>query len=688
LPFAAHVDVGTQPTCSLPPPRRVVVVVSFPAQRSARHHTPPSLARIASPPARQADLPLHYLCISASPTLRFPNPAEHRNRRAPGAIKKGRPLPAKVKFCQQTTTTASFQKKNNHHRIAAGKASLASHHRAEREGGNARGEAKASIKRRGGDEACRPNPSNFPPPPSLPHARIEILARTARGEATRTRARPDPSSPPVADAAAADRPGGRGGEGRTDAMEADSGKLFVGGISWETDEDRLREYFGRFGEVTEAVIMRDRNTGRARGFGFVVFADSAVAERVTMDKHMIDGRMVEAKKAVPRDDQSIASKNNGSSIGSPGPGRTRKIFVGGLASNVTEVEFRRYFEQFGVITDVVVMYDHNTQRPRGFGFITYDSEDAVDKALHKNFHELNGKMVEVKRAVPKEQSPGPIVRSPAGGQNYAMSRVHNILNGFNQGYNPNPIGGYGMRVDGRYGLLTGARNGFSSFGPGFGMGMNIEGGMSGNFGGSSGFINSSNGRQIGSYYNGSSNRLGSPIGYVGLNDDSGSILSSMSRNVWSNGNLNYTGNPTNMNAFAPPGSGGGIPGDGISWGGLTSAHGMGNISSLGSGNLGRGTGDNNFGLPSGNYARTNSTGTIGEPFSASANAYESNNPGAYGSSSIYGDSTWRFTSSEVDMPPFGHDLGNVDPDIKSEISAGYMGNYTVNNNQTSRGITS
>lgn len=84
----------------------------------------------------------------------------------------------------------------------------------------------------------------------------------------------------------------RGRRGGEDAMEADSGKLFVGGISWETDEDRLREYFSRFGEVTEAVIMRDRNTGRARGFGFVVFTDAGVAERVTMDKHMIDGRMV------------------------------------------------------------------------------------------------------------------------------------------------------------------------------------------------------------------------------------------------------------------------------------------------------------------------------------------------------------------------------------------------------------
>ena len=78
----------------------------------------------------------------------------------------------------------------------------------------------------------------------------------------------------------------------TEQMESDLGKLFIGGISWDTDEERLKEYFGKFGEVIEAVIMRDRATGRARGFGFVVFADPAVAERVIMDKHTIDGRTV------------------------------------------------------------------------------------------------------------------------------------------------------------------------------------------------------------------------------------------------------------------------------------------------------------------------------------------------------------------------------------------------------------
>lgn len=73
---------------------------------------------------------------------------------------------------------------------------------------------------------------------------------------------------------------------------SDLGKLFIGGISWDTDEERLREYFCKYGDLIETVIMRDRTTGRARGFGFIVFADPAVAERVIMEKHIIDGRTV------------------------------------------------------------------------------------------------------------------------------------------------------------------------------------------------------------------------------------------------------------------------------------------------------------------------------------------------------------------------------------------------------------
>lgn len=43
-------------------------------------------------------------------------------------------------------------------------------------------------------------------------------------------------------------------------MQSDLGKLFIGGISWDTDEERIKEYFSTFGEVLEAVIMKDRST--------------------------------------------------------------------------------------------------------------------------------------------------------------------------------------------------------------------------------------------------------------------------------------------------------------------------------------------------------------------------------------------------------------------------------------------
>ncbi|KAL0414260.1 UNVERIFIED_CONTAM: Heterogeneous nuclear ribonucleoprotein 1 [Sesamum radiatum] len=68
-----------------------------------------------------------------------------------------------------------------------------------------------------------------------------------------------------------------------------------------------------------------------------------------------------------------------------------------------------------MVTDVVIMYDQQTNRPRGFGFISFDSEDAVDRVLQKTFHDLNGKQVEVKRALPKDANPGGGGRSIGGG---------------------------------------------------------------------------------------------------------------------------------------------------------------------------------------------------------------------------------------------------------------------------------
>lgn len=477
-------------------------------------------------------------------------------------------------------------------------------------------------------------------------------------------------------------------------MQSDSGKLFIGGISWDTNEERLREYFSTYGEVKEAVIMKDRTTGRARGFGFVVFIDPAVADIVVQEKHNIDGRMVEAKKAVPRDDQNVLSRTSGSIHGSPGPGRTRKIFVGGLASTVTESDFKKYFDQFGTITDVVVMYDHNTQRPRGFGFITYDSEEAVDQVLLKTFHELNGKMVEVKRAVPKELSPGP-TRSPLSGYNYGLSRVNSFLNGFNQGYSPSTVSGYGLRVDGRFSPVAGGRNAFAPFGSGYGMGMNFEPGLSPGFGGNANFNgNLSYGRGLNPYFISGSNRFGSPVGYESGNGGSNSFFSSVTRNLWGNGSLNYGSNSANSNAYIGSGSGnvGGnaFGNTGVNWSSSPiSGHGGGNNVSQGSGNLGYGGGNNGYGLGTEGYGR--SSGSTLAPTSSYSTSNGGGVDGAFAdfyNNSVYGDTTWRSSNSERDgSGPFGYGLGGAPSDVSAKTSPGYVGGYTVNKRQPNRGIT-
>ncbi|GFY81717.1 RNA-binding (RRM/RBD/RNP motifs) family protein [Actinidia rufa] len=265
-------------------------------------------------------------------------------------------------------------------------------------------------------------------------------------------------------------------------MDSDQGKLFIGGISWETNEDRLKDYFGNYGEVMQTVIMRDKISGKPRGFGFVVFADPSVLDRVLQDKHVLDGRTVEAKRALSREEQQTSSRtgntNNARNFGSGGNYRTKKIFVGGLPPTLSEEEFRQYFEAYGNVTDVVVMYDQQTQRPRGFGFISFDSEDAVDRVLHKTFHDLNGKQVEVKRALPKDANlgGGGGGRSMGGG---ASSGGGGAGGGSYQGYGGSGgnSGSYDGRVDSsRYMQSQNTGGGFAPFGssgynaPGYGYG--------------------------------------------------------------------------------------------------------------------------------------------------------------------------------------------------------------------------
>ncbi|XP_042586663.1 heterogeneous nuclear ribonucleoprotein A3 isoform X2 [Cyprinus carpio] len=89
------------------------------------------------------------------------------------------------------------------------------------------------------------------------------------------------------------------------------------------------------------------------------------------------------------------------------PEQLRKLFIGGLSFESTEDSLRAHFEQWGKLTDCVVMRDPANKRSRGFGFVTYSCVAEVDAAMAARPHKVDGRVVEPKRAVSREDSNKP-----------------------------------------------------------------------------------------------------------------------------------------------------------------------------------------------------------------------------------------------------------------------------------------
>ena len=278
-------------------------------------------------------------------------------------------------------------------------------------------------------------------------------------------------TPPAADAAATpeDKPQDEAPakEGAPEDAEAavPGIKLFVGGLQAPTTEKSLEEYFSTFGQVVEAVVKFNRVTGGPRGYGFVLVRGPEVAEAICAREHEIDGYSIPAPTLAKTRGPPAASADGAGrgrrgrhpdrSAGAPREAASQcKVFVGGLSHDTTIEDFKEFFEKFGPLEDSVIMYDHVTNRPRGFGFVTFTSADSVTKLLQSSFHELNGRRVEVKPAVPREHMPPPEPRAgrfggrepganPLAARRMPRGDAQNVVMphySFNS-YSPEPVGG-------------------------------------------------------------------------------------------------------------------------------------------------------------------------------------------------------------------------------------------------------
>ncbi|KAK6128971.1 hypothetical protein DH2020_037278 [Rehmannia glutinosa] len=188
-------------------------------------------------------------------------------------------------------------------------------------------------------------------------------------------------------------------------------KLVVLGIPWDVDTEGLREYMSKFGELEDCIVMKERSTGRSRGFGYVTFATGEDAKAALASEHFLGNRMLEVKIATPKEEMRTPSK------------KVTRIFVARIPPSVTEAAFRSHFEKYGDITDLYMPKDPSTKGHRGIGFITFANAEAVDDLMVET-HELGGSTVVVDRATPKEEDFRPVSRAPPGGGGYGAYNAY------------------------------------------------------------------------------------------------------------------------------------------------------------------------------------------------------------------------------------------------------------------------
>uniref|UniRef100_A0A182K9J0 RRM domain-containing protein n=1 Tax=Anopheles christyi TaxID=43041 RepID=A0A182K9J0_9DIPT len=255
--------------------------------------------------------------------------------------------------------------------------------------------------------------------------------------------------------------GGGGGSDNQNNARDDERKLFVGGLSWETTEKDLREHFGQYGEIESINVKTDPNTGRSRGFAFIVYkASDSIDKVVAAGEHVLNNKKVDPKRAKAR------------------PG---KIFVGGLTSDISDEEIKTFFGQFGTIVEVELPFDKQKNQRKGFCFITYESVQVVNELLKTPKQTIAGKEVDVKKATPKPDG-------QMGGMGGGMGGMGGGRGGNMRGGMPGrggmrgrggPKGGFG---GGGWGG-PGGYGGYDSYSGGYGGQGYGGGGFDGGFGG-------------------------------------------------------------------------------------------------------------------------------------------------------------------------------------------------------------
>ena len=169
--------------------------------------------------------------------------------------------------------------------------------------------------------------------------------------------------------------------------ENENCKIIVLQLSFQSSENTVEEYFTQFGDI-ENLDLKRYPDGASRGFAFIVFkSEESVPKTLEVLEHIIDGRRVTVEKARTRSEKM----------------QTNKIFIGKLPSELTDANLREYFGDFGEVAEIQFVYDKQTNERRGYCFIEFNSNTAVERITKGKIppesakHRINEFEIDVKK---------------------------------------------------------------------------------------------------------------------------------------------------------------------------------------------------------------------------------------------------------------------------------------------------
>ncbi|XP_043721566.1 28 kDa ribonucleoprotein, chloroplastic isoform X3 [Telopea speciosissima] len=182
-----------------------------------------------------------------------------------------------------------------------------------------------------------------------------------------------------------------------DEEEADQAplntKLYFGNLPYNCDSAQLAGIIQDYGSPEMVEVLYDRDTGRSRGFAFVTMSSTEDANAVVknLDGSIYGGRTLRVNfsdKPRPREPMY--------------PETDYKLFVGNLSWSVTSESLLQVFQEYGNVVGARVLYDGETGRSRGYGFVSYSSKPEMDAALESlNGVEVEGRAMRVSMALGK-----------------------------------------------------------------------------------------------------------------------------------------------------------------------------------------------------------------------------------------------------------------------------------------------